>query len=88
MGKNYAKQGDADAQYNLGNMYHKGEGVQQSFKNAKIAYKKAADQGHADAQYKLGALYQMGQGVEQFFRQLKNGLKKQPSKDMLGLTII
>jgi TPR repeat protein len=48
-----ADQGHAKAQYNLGVMYEKGEGVQQNYSEALKWYKKAADQGHAGAQSKL-----------------------------------
>jgi TPR repeat protein len=56
-------QGDADSQVNLGNMYYKGQGVEQDCKQAKYHYELAAEQGLADAQYKLGYLYYSGHGV-------------------------
>ena len=40
-----AKQGDADAQYNLGIMYDKGQGVPQNYKTAVKWWKRAAEQG-------------------------------------------
>jgi TPR repeat protein len=51
------QQGDADSQVNLGNMYYKGQGVEQDCKQAKYHYELAAEQGLDDAQYKLGYLY-------------------------------
>ena len=54
--KEAADQGDADAQFNLGNMFDIGRGVAQSNMEAVRWWKKAADQGHADAQSKLGIL--------------------------------
>ena len=60
-----AGQGDADAQYNLGLMYHSGKGVPQDYAEAVKWYRKAAEQGHADAQYDLGSKYAKGQGVAQ-----------------------
>ena len=40
-----AKRGDADAQYNLGQMHRKGEGVPQDYKTAVKWYTLAAEQG-------------------------------------------
>ena len=42
-----AEAGDADAQFNLGVMYRKGQGMEQDYKEAFKWWKKAADQGHA-----------------------------------------
>ena len=44
-----AKQGAAYAQYNLGIMYAKGDGVPENDAEAVKWYRKAADQGHAKA---------------------------------------
>ncbi|MDS4057067.1 MAG: tetratricopeptide repeat protein [Candidatus Contendobacter sp.] len=60
-----AEQGDAAAQFRLGQMYAKGEGVKQDYAQARQWYQKAADQGHADAQFNLGTMYANGQGVKQ-----------------------
>ena len=45
-----AEQGDADAQYKLGFMYNKGEGVPQDYKKAFYWCTKAAEQGLVNAQ--------------------------------------
>ena len=58
-----AKQGDANAQYNLGVMYDNGRGVPQGYKTAVKWYRLAAEQGYADAQYNLGLMYAEGRGV-------------------------
>ena len=58
-----AKQGDADAQFSLGVMYEKGEGVAQDNKAAVKWYTLAAEQGLADAQFNLGVMYVNGTGV-------------------------
>ena len=63
--KRKAKQGSADAQYNLGVLYANGHGVPQGYGTARQWYEKAAAQGHASAQYNLGVLYEKGQGVPQ-----------------------
>ena len=60
-----AKQGNADAQFNLGLMYHEGQGVPQDYKTAVKWYKLAAEQGDANAQTNLGNAYGRGQGVIQ-----------------------
>ena len=51
-----ALQGNADAQNNLGVMYHMGEGVEQDNSEAKKWYAKSAAQGHVDAQTNLEAV--------------------------------
>jgi len=60
-----AKQGDADAQYILGVMYDKGQGVTQDYKAAVKWYRLAAEQGDASAQFNLGIMYANSQGVIQ-----------------------
>jgi TPR repeat protein len=51
------------AQYNLGLMYRKGEGVEQSDTQAAHWYRLAADQSFPEAQQKLAELYSFGHGV-------------------------
>jgi TPR repeat protein len=63
--KPLAEQGNADAQYNLGQMYRKGDGVPQNYKTAVKWYRLAAKQGDASAQTNLGVMYGLGQGVIQ-----------------------
>lgn len=60
-----AEQGDAGAQFDLGVMYGKGEGVLQDYKQAVKWYTKAAEQGHARAQSNLATMYYAGNGVLQ-----------------------
>ena len=64
-----AEQGDAAAQYNLGVMYDKGEGVPQDYQEAVGWYRKAAEQGDASAQHNLGFMYANGDGVPQDYVQ-------------------
>jgi len=63
--KTAADQGDANAQYRLGNMYMSmGKGVTQNYFEAARLYKLAADQGDANAQFRLGNMYMsMGLGL-------------------------
>ncbi|MGD8559591.1 MAG: tetratricopeptide repeat protein [Gammaproteobacteria bacterium] len=58
-----AKNGDADAQYNLGSVYETGFGVQPDLDEAVRWYKEAATNDHTLAQLKLGILYILGQGT-------------------------
>ncbi len=60
-----AENGDADAQYRLGLMYFKGDGISQDLSQAAKWYRKAAEKGNPDAQFGLGVLYFHGQGVSQ-----------------------
>ena len=60
-----AAQGFADARYNLGLMYHNGDGVPQDDAEAVKWYRLAADQGDAAAQANLGFMYGDGRGVPQ-----------------------
>lgn len=58
-----AENGDAEAQYSLGNMYAKGDGVDKDDVMAFKYYQLAADQGLAKAQRNLGVMYALGCGV-------------------------
>ena len=60
-----AEQGNAEAQYNLGNMYRSGLGMPQDYQEAMKWYRRAAKQGYASAQSNLGLSYDLGQGVPQ-----------------------
>ncbi len=64
-----ADQGHAKAQFNLGYMYNKGQGVPLDYAVAVRWLRKAADQGDAWAQVKLGLVYEEGQGVTQDYVQ-------------------
>lgn len=57
-----ADQGDAEAQYFLGDMYYTGEGVPQNYEEAVKWYRLAADQGNPAAQNNLGQIYRDGYG--------------------------
>ena len=65
----HAEQGGAAAQFNLGLMYHHGQGVPQDYAEAMTWFRRAADQGRADAQYSLGLMYHKREGVPQDFVQ-------------------
>lgn len=63
--RDLAEHGEARAQYDLGLLYDKGQGVAQDNQQALHWYRKAAEQGEPRAQYNLGLLYANGQGVPQ-----------------------
>jgi uncharacterized protein len=58
-----AEKGDAGAQFNLGVMYHKGDGVPRDDAEAAKWYRKAAEQGNAAAECYLGLAYAYGEGL-------------------------
>ncbi len=62
--RDLAERGEARAQYDLGLLYDKGQGVPQSDKEAFHWYHRAAEQGDARAQYNLGLMHVNGQGVQ------------------------
>ncbi len=55
-----AEQGDADAQFHLGETYEIGEFVPQNYAEAMKWWLKAAEQGNAEAKFKLGLMYYDG----------------------------
>ena len=57
-----AREGHAAAQFNLGTMYARGEGVKQNYDEAAKWWRKAANQGHGQAQFNLGFMYFKGYG--------------------------
>ena len=63
----YAKMGNATAQYYLGKMYYEGQcvGGSRNYDKAAEWYRKSAEQGNAEAQYNLGIMYENGRGVSQ-----------------------
>ena len=60
-----AAQGNSGAQYNLGFMYEKGQGVVQDYAEAVKWHKLAAAQGNSFSQFDLGRMYMYGKGVVQ-----------------------
>jgi len=71
-----AKQGNVDAQYNLGWLYSKGEGVPLDYAEAVIWYRMAAENGNAKAQSKLGTFYDNGLGVSQDYAEAATWYRK------------
>jgi TPR repeat protein len=61
--KSSASQGDSAAQYNVGQMYDKGNGVEQNFAETFKWFRMAAIQGNVEAQFNIGQMYGSAQGV-------------------------
>ena len=60
-----AGEGDMNAQFRLGNMYQKGQGVTKNQPEAAKWFRQAADRGHGEAQYVLALMHIRGEGVSQ-----------------------
>ena len=60
-----AEQGHARAQFALGIMYAKGDGMRRDEAEAVRWYRRAAEQDHAEGQVGLGMMYDQGYGVPQ-----------------------
>ncbi|MCH7692462.1 MAG: sel1 repeat family protein [Proteobacteria bacterium] len=76
-----AEQGNANAQFFLGFMYDKGQGVPQDYAEAVKWYRKAAEQGHADAQFFLGYMYAQGDVVPQNYAKAVKWYRKAAEQD-------
>ncbi len=64
-----AEQGNAEAQFMLGEMYGLGQGVAPDEPQAMAWYRKAAEQGNARAQIEVGHGYRYGHGVPKDYSQ-------------------
>lgn len=71
-----ADSGDAEAQYKLGVMYYKGEGVPKDAVKAVEWFQKAAAQGNAYAQNNLFWIYAFGEGVPENSKKFQEWLQK------------
>ena len=71
-----ADQGNADAQYYLGQMLRTGQGIPHGYSEAARWYRRAAEQGHVIAQYILGLMYRLGQGVPRDYWEAERWLRK------------
>jgi len=58
-----ASQGDAKAQYYVGEIFEKGIGAKPDYDSAVLWYNKAIKQGYRPAQMSMGRLYEIGLGV-------------------------
>lgn len=71
-----AKEGDAEAQTYVGEIFEKGQSVPVDYQLAAEWYRRAAEQGFARAQINLGHLYEKGLGVERDAGQALNWYRK------------
>jgi len=71
-----AKNGEVDAQKELGSLYFTGEGVQQDFAQALYWYTQAAEQGHAVATYNVGVLHDKGLGLKKDYKEAGKWYRK------------
>ena len=76
-----AEAGDAEAQFQLGQMYALGHGFKQNFQSALEWYEKAAAQGNAKARTALGLLYYYGVGVEENTEKAGEWFEKAAAQD-------
>lgn len=71
-----AKEGDAEAQMYVGEIYEKGLGTEPDYELAAVWYRRAAEQNYSAAQLALGYLYEKGLGVEQDLAEAMNWYRK------------
>ncbi len=57
--------GDPEATFQLGAMYHDGDGVPRDYARARDLFEKAGQAGERRAQFNLGLMYYKGEGVKQ-----------------------
>jgi TPR repeat protein len=62
-----AEAGDRRAQYQIGVLFYRGDGVPRDYSEAAKWFRRAAERGDADAQFNLGLLYADGTGVPKDF---------------------
>ena len=75
-----AAKGDASAMFNLGVLYHNGQGVAQDYAKAREWYEKAAAKGDESAMFNLGLLYHNGFGVAQDYAKARAWYEKAAAK--------
>jgi len=65
--RHWVEKGKAWAQSLLADKYYRGDGVEQSYQQARELYELSASQGHATSQFNLGVMYEHGQDVNQSY---------------------
>jgi Sel1 repeat len=83
-----ADQGQADAQFNLGLMYYRGEGIPQNYVEAMRWCRLAADQGHAFAQSHLGPCTTKATAYRRTSLRRRNGIAALTTKATLSASTI
>ena len=74
--KSSAQFGNVTAQYNLGFMYAKGQGVAKNYNQAFFWFLRAAKNGDSESQFHLAGMYENGLGVEQDYYQAAKWYRK------------
>ncbi len=64
-----AGQGDPNAQFKVGDIYYRGQGIPKDYQEAIKWYQKAAENGNVEAQYILAWMYYKGKDVPQDYNQ-------------------
>ncbi len=67
---------DAIAQFRVGYLYERGDGVPQDYKQAMRLYLLSAAQGNAVAEFRIGYLYEKGWGVAADLPKRYSGMKR------------
>ena len=70
-----AEQGHAGAQYFIGYMYYKGQGVDQDGEEAVKWFRMAAEQGDVKSQVRLGVMYRLGLTVLKNYKEAEKWLR-------------
>jgi TPR repeat protein len=78
-----AENGDADAQFNLGQAYRLGRGVPTNLAAAKTWFERSANQGHVDAETTLGLLLFQNNDQSEGLKWLKKASQKGEPRAML-----
>jgi len=78
-----AERGDMEAQYQLGNIYLQGHGVETDYRQAFCLFEEAANSGYLKAACKLGYLYEKGYGTT---RNLKKAIDIYEEAALYGVT--
>lgn len=76
-----ARDGDASAQYNVGQLYRLGRGVPRDYEKAVQWYAKAAEQRHSAARHNLAVIYEKGLGVPIDYAKAVQWYEKAASQD-------
>ena len=71
-----AKNGDAQAQFNLGYAYYLAKGIDNDYSKAVKWFRKSAEQGNSQAEYHLGFMYYMAYGVERDYNEALKWYRK------------
>ncbi len=83
---------DIKAQFNLGEMYYYGRGIQQDYAEAAKWFQYAANRGHAKAQFNLGMMYYYGRDIQQDYAEAAKwfqlAAEREDAKAQFGLGIM